>query len=218
MQITLRNRETETRVTLRLSDERRALANLLSIINTDVIDELEIHDLTESKLPRQLQKLTHLRALRLVRCHAVTELPDFLSGCAELEEVFIQKCADFHDLRGISELRRLKVLHVSGCDCFEDIPEEMAQMGTLKAIDFSYCEALGWIPVRHFPESLRLLDVHGCWRADFSDSDAAGLKLVSLQIQDLSRMPDLDAEQVIPNLCMQLRHTMTLRDGCGLDA
>lgn len=218
MQVTLRNSESETQVTLRLSDERRALANFLSIVNTSVIDELEISDLTESKLPKNIQKLTKLKVLRLVRCHALASLPENLDGCPMLKELAIIKCADFHDLRGISELKNLRVLHVSGCECFEDIPDELAQMENLKAIDFSYSDGIRWISVRDLPQNLRLLDMHGCWQSDFSDSEASDLKLVSLQIQDLSRFSDLDAEPLISNICVQLRHTMTLRDGCGLDA
>ncbi len=217
MQINLKTCESDIKVTLRLSDERRTLANFLSILDASQIDELEICDLTENKLPKNIQRLTNLKVLRFIRCHSLTVFPSEIAACEHLREVGFIKCADFHALEGISELSNLRVLHISGCESFEDIPKELQQMSCLQALDLSYSEGICWLPIEVLPKSLRLLDMHGCWRCQFAEHDASNLKLVSLQIQDLARIPDLDTAESIPELISQLHHSMMLRDGCGLD-
>lgn len=217
MQINLKACESDIKVSLRLSDERRALANFLSILDDSKIDELEICDLTENKLPKNIQRLTNLKVLRLIRCHSLTTFPSEIASCECLRELGFIKCADFHDLEGISELSDLRVLHISGCESFEELPEELREMCNLQALDLSYSEGICWLPIEVLPKSLRLLDMHGCWRCQFSEHEARNLKLVSLQIQDLARIPNLNTAESIPELISQLHHSMTLRDGCGLD-
>ena len=216
MKIVIGTSENEKLVEARLSDERQTLACFLSILDPETIETIEICDLTDAKLPRNLQRLTHLKSLRLLRCHALADISSIRSK--NIRELSIIKCADFHDLNGINEFKSLEILHVSGCESFDSIPDELSNMATIKALDFSYSDAIGWINLTALPQNLKILDMHGCWRADFNDADADSLKLASLQIQDLVHLADLSSWPVIPNMVTQLRHSMTMRDGCGLDS
>ena len=217
MQIFLKNSDNQLYVKTQLEDDRRALANFLSILDKDMIDEMEIVDCKDPKMPRNLQRFEHLHALKFLRCHALTGIPAELGGLQELRSLAFIRCADFHDLSGIRKCRNLEALHISGCECFDDIPAEIHELGHLRALDLSYSESITWIDLALLPESLRLLDMHGCWQGDFSPEDAQKLRLVSLQIQDMSRELDWDNEPVIPDICTQLRHTLALRNGCALD-
>ncbi|MBR4986025.1 MAG: hypothetical protein IKY83_09840 [Proteobacteria bacterium] len=217
MQITLRNAETNTRTSLVLPDERRALFNFLSFVDGAAIDAIEIADMPDDKLPRNIQRLSRLKALTLVRCHALTGLPAELAKCPLKELAFI-KCADFHDLTGIRKCPGLEVLHISGCDAFSSLPEELADLTMLRALDLSYSESIQWIDLSILPKSLKILDMHGCWQADFDADALAGLHIASLQIQDTVHLPELLDAPAMPELEIQLRHILTTRDGCGLDA
>ena len=216
MRLIIQDSQQNITVTVDLSDDRRSLANFLSILDPRCVETCEIRDLKESRLPRNIQRLSHLRQLTLVRCHALESLPPELCKCSELRELGFMRCADFHDLRGIGKLGSLEVLHVSGCDSFDTLPEELSEMHALKALDLSYSEGISWIDLAQLPKSLKLLDMHGCWRASFDPEQVGSLGLVSLQIQELSKLSDSDA--VISDLETQLRQMMTMRDGCGLDA
>ena len=207
MRLIIQDSQQNITVTTDLSDERRSLANFLSILDPRCVESCEIRDLKESRLPKNIQRLSHLRQLTLVRCHALESLPP---------ELGFMRCADFHDLHGIGKLGSLEVLHVSGCDSFDTLPEELSEMHALKALDLSYSEGISWIDLAQLPKSLKLLDMHGCWRASFDPEQVGSLGLVSLQIQELSKLSESDA--VISDLETQLRHMMTMRDGCGLDA
>ncbi|MBO4351364.1 MAG: hypothetical protein J6A01_10510, partial [Proteobacteria bacterium] len=178
----------------------------------------EIIDCKDPKIPRNIQRFEQLHSVRFVRCHALTGLGAELGQLPALRELGFIRCADFHDLTGIGKCKNLVVLHVSGCDCFDDVPEELAKLEHLRALDLSYSESVGWINLAMLPKSLRLLDMHGCWQGDFSPEDIRGLRLVSLQIQDMSKGIDWDKEPVISDLATQLRHTLALRNGCALDS
>lgn len=216
MKITVTSSKIDSVVEVHLSDERLSLANFLSILTSESIDKLEISDFKDAKFPKSLKRFDNLKSLLLRRCHALSDLSSI--RCLNIQELAILKCADFHDLSGISEFENLKTLHVSGCDAFDFIPDEISKMKTLQAIDFSYNTALAWINLSNLPPNIKILDMHGCWRADFDDADAANLQIVSLQIQDLAHASELSSWTVIPNLITQLRHSMTMRDGCSLDS
>ena len=216
MKIVIGSCENDKLVDVHLSDERQSLACFLSILAPESIESFEISDLTDSKLPRILQRFTHLKSLSLIRCHALTDISSI--RCCNIQELSIIKCADFHDLLGISAFKSLKILHVSGCDAFDSLPEELENMPALNALDLSYCDSIGWINLATLPKNLKILDMHGCWRADFNDADANKLGIVSLQIQDVVHLEDFSSWPVIPNMITQLRHSMTMRDGCGLDS
>ena len=218
MQIILKDSENNLIVKTQLEDDRRALVNFLSILDKDRIDEMEIIDCKDQKIPRNIQRFERLNRLRFVRCHALTRLGPELGKLPALRELGFIRCADFHNLNGIRQCQNLVALHVSGCDCFSDVPEELAELEHLRALDLSYSECVGWINLAMLPKSLRLLDMHGCWQGDFSPEDIRGLHLISLQIQDMSKGLDWDHEPVIPDLGTQLRHTLALRNGCALDS
>ena len=217
MKIQIKNLDQSTVVVLELPDERRALQNFLSLLDAESISEIEISDYKESKYPRALSRFSALKTLRFVRCHALTGVGSELVKCQSLQTLAWVRCADFYDLRGIEQCKKLSVLHVSGCECFESLPESLQQMTHLQALDLSYSTGIGWLDFENLPSSLRLLDIHGCWRADFDDSIAARMPLVSVQVQDVSRIADFNAEPVLDNTVMHLRHTLSMRDGCGLD-
>ena len=217
MQITIRNTESDTRVTFQLPDERRALANLLSFLDITAVTSLEICDMQDAKFPKSIQRLSNLRELRLIRCHALTSVPSEITRCPLRELAFI-KCADFHDLGGISKCSGLEVLHVSGCDSFDTLPEDIGALKHLRALDLSYSESIQWIDLSVIPDTLKILDMHGCWQAEYDSAALAGLQIASLQIQDTVHLPELIEAGAMPELDTQLRHILTVRDCCVLDS
>lgn len=217
MKIQLKNTEQSAAVILELPDERRVLQNFLSLLDASIISEIEISDYKESKYPRNLGRFSALKSLRFVRCHALTGISSEFSKCSHLSELAFIRCADFYDLRGIQNCQSLEVLHVSSCECLDTLPDEMQAMVSLKALDLSYSTGLEWLDLSLLPPNLRLLDIHGCWRVQFDEEQAENLSLVSVQIQDMSRIDDIMAEPRLDNIIMHLRHTLSLRDGCGLD-
>lgn len=217
MQITLRNSETDSRVTFQLPDERRALANLLSFLDASAVDSLEIRDMPDAKLPKNIQRLSRLSALSFVRCHALPSLPAEIARCPLKELAFI-KCADLHDMSGISRCAGLEVLHISGCASFDALPEEISALSALRALDLSYSDSIRWIDLSSLPKSLRILDMHGCWQADFDSAALDDMRIASLQIQDTVHLPDLIEANALPDLETQFRHILTTRDCCGLDS
>lgn len=218
MQVTLKNNENHLIVKTRLDDERRSLANFFSILDKDAVDEIEIADCPDAKIPRNIQRFEHLQSLTFLRCHALTEFPAELGRLPELRSLGFIRCADFYSLERIEQCRNLEVLHVSGCECFNEIPDEIGQIETLRALDLSYSDNIRWIELSKLPQSLRLLDMHGCWQGDFDPEQARRLRLVSLQIQDLAKIADWDSEPAIDDICNQLRHTLALRNGYALDS
>lgn len=204
-------------ISVELPDERRTLQHFLAILDAPAIAELEIHDFKEDKLPRNLSKFSTLKTLRFVRCHALTQMAPEIAKCTALRELAWIKCADFHDLRGIHACPNLEILHVSGCDAIDTLPADLHNLTSLKALDLSYSSGLEWLELAHLPESLRILDIHGCWRADFDDSYAQNMSLVSLQIQDASRLNALELDPHLPNIATRLRRTLSMRDSCALD-
>ena len=73
-------------------------------------------------------------------------------------------------------------------------------MANLQALDLSYCTSLGWLDLDNLPKSLKLLDLHGDVNAEFDDISAEQLHLVSVQIQDATRMADLNDAPVLKNI------------------
>jgi hypothetical protein len=218
MKIQLKSFEQSAAVVLELPDERQTLQNFLSLLDASNIAEIEISDYKENKYPRALGRFSALKTLRFVRCHALTDIGSEIAKCPNLLELAFIRCADLYHLRGIQNCKNLKVLHLSACESLDTLPDELQGMTTLKALDLSYSTNIQWLDLDILPPNLRLLDIHGCWRIDFDDAKAAQLPLVSVQIQDASRFDDLDTEPRLDHLVMHLRHTLTMRDGCGLDA
>ena len=217
MQIILKNSDNNQMVKVTLDDERRSLANFLAFLDTNQIDEMEVIDCKDAKMPRNLQYFASLHTLRFVRCHSMTGVAPELGRLPMLKKLGWVKCADFYDLRGIETCSSLEVLQVSGCDAFDTLPDGIANLSHLRALDLSYCESLGWVDLRLLPQSLRLLDMHGCWQGDFDPDVAMQMRLISLQIQDVSKEIDWDGESSIDDICTQLRHSMALRNGYALD-
>lgn len=214
MQIIIKS-SSDSKLSLVLSDERRSLANFLSILKSDSVSELEIVDYKDSKIPKSLQSFNNLTSLSFRRCHNILSFPKEIASCPSLKKLAFFQCADFHSLDGVSLCSSLETLHVSRCDAFDDIPQELTLLHNLRALDFSYCEQISFIDFACLPPSLRLLDMHGCFRASFDDLQAQNLRLVSLMIQDASN--DLDKMDAIDDIVPLLHHMMSLRDGCALD-
>ena len=200
MLLTIRSAELESEVTVTIEDERRELNALLSMLDREKVSELELSDIKGERLPRALTSVSGLQALTFRRCHCIQALPQELRRCASLKSLAFIQCADFYDLRGISAFKKLEILHVSGCDCFDTIPDEISQMANLQALDLSYCTSLGWLDLDNLPKSLKLLDLHGDVNAEFDDMSAEQLHLVSVQIQDATRMADLNDAPVLKNI------------------
>ena len=170
------------------------------MLDGEKVSELELSDIKGERLPRALTSVSGLQSLTFRRCHCIQALPQDLRKCAALKSLSFIQCADFYDLRGISAFKNLEDLHISGCDCFDTIPDEISQMTHLQALDLSYCTSLGWMDLANLPKSLKLLDLHGDVHAEFDDDAADQLNLVSVQIQDATRMADLNDAPVLKNI------------------
>ena len=208
MLLTIKSAELESEVTVTIEDERRELNALLSMLDGEKVSELELSDIKGERLPRALTSVSGLQSLTFRRCHCIQALPQDLRKCAALKSLSFIQCADFYDLRGISAFKNLEDLHISGCDCFDTIPDEISQMTHLQALDLSYCTSLGWMELDNLPRSLRLLDLHGDINAEFDDDAAEQLHLVSVQIQDAVRIPNLNEAPVLKNISSLLHKSI----------
>ena len=208
MQLTIKSDEREADVTLNINDERRELNNLLSMLDSNAVSELELSDLKGDRIPRAITGIAGLHTLTFRRCHALRGIPSELKRCAGLKKLSFIQCADFYDLRGIASLGALESLHVSGCDCFDTLPDEIRNMSNLKAFELSCCTSVAWLDLDILPESLRLLDIHGDVNAEFDDSAADHLHLASVQIQDETRIASLGDAPLIHNIASLLRKSI----------
>ena len=199
-------------------NENPKLANLLSILNSEKITGLGLgDDESMTQLPDALGLLDHLTSLEITRCHALVSFPESLARCACLKRLSIHDCADFSDLAAVSHLSSLEFLSVSGCDGIRSVSESVLSLKKLRALDLSYCESLGWIDLDKLPEGLRILDLHGSESADFEDSCADAMRLVSLKIQSYSDGADWDHMPALENISRKLRRSVMPRRSSGLD-
>ncbi|GLT30349.1 hypothetical protein SLA2020_051530 [Shorea laevis] len=66
-------------------------------------------------LPCQIQHLTALRTLRLVRFHGIKALPDWLGNLSSLQSLFISFCSSLRYVKAIQRLSNLKQLFIFEC-------------------------------------------------------------------------------------------------------
>ncbi len=215
MQLRIFSTHTSRPVTVTLSDERRALANALSILDRETVTGLDIDDCPDERLPKNLSAFPNLASLKLTRCHAISGVSQELTSCPALRDLALIQCADFCDVSGIARCPALRAFHACGCDGLQAFSPDAPLPNALLALDLSHTPSLEWIALEKLPPSLRILDVHGCPNLNFEDSAVLRLHLVSTQIQDLSRPEVL--EQAAPVGPDHLRRAMMRGDSAGLD-
>lgn len=199
-----------------IQNERQDLVNLLSMLAPHAVRKLHFSDMTGDKIPRCLPALA-LEAITFERCHAIQSLPSEVQKCSSLKRISFLRCADLCTLNGIASLPALQFLGVSGCESFDTLPDEWASLPSLRVLDLSYCPSLTWINCQSLPPSLKILDIHGSPNVDFDDACANALALASVNVQDATRIDDLDAAPILPDIASRLRHTQCASWAQGSD-
>ncbi|KAH7294223.1 hypothetical protein KP509_28G061500 [Ceratopteris richardii] len=115
-----------------------------------------------------IESLTALQRLNFESCNSITTLPSGISGLTSLTDLsFTSSQNSFNSLqdipRGISSLRKLKVLNLCACTRIEALPEEIGQLTALETIKLSRCSNLSTLPEGiSYLTGLKHLDLGAC--------------------------------------------------------
>ncbi len=197
--------------------DSRAPDNLFSVLCAESVTSLEIRDWKGDRLSKKISRLSELREISFVRCHALACVPAALRLLPRLESACFSDCADFSGLKGLEQCEHCRMARVSRCDGFEAIDADLSQMKNLVALDFSHLPNLGYVDLDKLPQQLAILDLHGSARASFDPGASLLRSLRSAQIQDYARLAAGEEFEPSADIASALRLALSSRSSAGYD-
>ena len=116
-------------------------------------------DLMRDGFPRQVRQLGFRRLLRAG--FSLSELPESLGECRQLEVLNLNGCVDLRRLPdSIGDCGALRVLTCRGCSALSALPATVGRLQKLEVLDVTGCAALSSLPATiHQCSALRSLEV-----------------------------------------------------------
>ncbi|KAL3740402.1 hypothetical protein ACJRO7_021651 [Eucalyptus globulus] len=155
------------------------------------------------ELPAEIGKLKALQQLHLRHTSSLSALPNSIGSLENLEILDISHSGIEELPNGIGSLRKLRELRALDCRKLKGIPvESMANLSSLRHLDFRYCEKLQSLP--ELPSGLTDLSVTCQSRKLPSLSHLAHLKeLVVHGCDNLQCIQELPSTQLKSSKCSQ---------------
>ncbi|KAJ9551340.1 hypothetical protein OSB04_015385, partial [Centaurea solstitialis] len=91
-----------------------------------------------SELPKDIDRLEHLKCLELRFCELLEKLPEDLGRLERLETLRLQGCIVLRDIpNSICRMKSLRFFVLHGCNMVEELPEELGQLECLGHLDIT---------------------------------------------------------------------------------
>ncbi|KAI9119725.1 hypothetical protein K1719_009114 [Acacia pycnantha] len=118
----------------------------LSISNLQNIDNVSVRLLFD--------RLRSLKALSLIKCCNLTELPDNITQLSSLDQLDLKRCSDLTKLPfSMRHLPKLQYLKVEGCTALRSLPELPPSLRILVAADCTSLETVSVSTISSSPEN-----------------------------------------------------------------
>lgn len=159
-----------------------------------------------------LEKLSSLESLVILRCTNLREIPDSIGNLISLRVLTLSGCNRLHTLpETIGDLKELETLHIVCCQDFYMLPHSIKEATSLTTICLATCSSLHTIPslpeaivnvniyqcssllnVAPLPHSTRYLSLGRCWAIGplHSIFELTKLKYLNLEHQQVTSIPD----------------------------